>query len=79
MLTYLSEMEEELMRDIMKANKGGLPHICSHEWQFNLSSIYFTVNNTSPVSKSGKKDSIASRQFTSTFIIISTPNDETNL
>lgn len=51
--TYLPVKEmEKLMRDTTKSDKGSLPHICSLDWEFNLSSIYVDVD-TPLVSKIG--------------------------
>lgn len=37
-------MVEKLMKDTVKADKSSLPHICSVDWEFNLSSIYVEVD-----------------------------------
>lgn len=37
-------MVEKLMKDTVKADKSSLPHICSLDWEFNLSSIYVEVD-----------------------------------
>ncbi|XP_023904487.1 uncharacterized protein LOC112016195 [Quercus suber] len=40
----LKEMVEKLMRDTVKADESKLPHICSLDWEFNLSSIFVEVD-----------------------------------
>ncbi|XP_030519969.2 transport and Golgi organization 2 homolog [Rhodamnia argentea] len=40
----VKEMVEKLMEDTVKADKSSLPHICSPDWEFNLSSIYVEVD-----------------------------------
>ncbi|XP_039170549.1 transport and Golgi organization 2 homolog [Eucalyptus grandis] len=40
----VNEMVEKLMKDTVKADKSSLPHICSLDWEFNLSSIYVEVD-----------------------------------
>lgn len=38
------EMVEKLMKDTEKAKVEELPHICSPEWEYNLSSIFVQVD-----------------------------------
>uniref|UniRef100_A0A5B6YTA6 Transport and Golgi organization 2 homolog n=1 Tax=Davidia involucrata TaxID=16924 RepID=A0A5B6YTA6_DAVIN len=40
----VNEMVEKLMRDTVKADESRLPHICSLDWEFNLSSIFVEVD-----------------------------------
>ncbi|KAF8026321.1 hypothetical protein BT93_F2955 [Corymbia citriodora subsp. variegata] len=40
----VNEIVEKLMKDTVKADKSSLPHICSLDWEFNLSSIYVEVD-----------------------------------
>lgn len=40
----VKEMVEKLMRDQTKADESKLPHICSLDWEFNLSSIFVEVD-----------------------------------
>lgn len=40
----IKEMVGRLMRDTVKADESKLPHICSLDWEFNLSSIFVEVD-----------------------------------
>lgn len=41
----MEEMAEKLMKDTKKAgDKSKLPHICSLDWEYNLSSIFVEVD-----------------------------------
>ncbi|KAB1203531.1 hypothetical protein CJ030_MR8G015354 [Morella rubra] len=40
----VKEMVGKLMRDTVKADESKLPHICSLDWEFNLSSIFVEVD-----------------------------------
>jgi len=39
----VKEVIEKVMKDRVKADKSVLPHICSLDWEFNLSSIFVEV------------------------------------
>lgn len=40
----MKEMVEKLMQDSVKADKSGLPGICSLDWEFDLSSVFVEVD-----------------------------------
>lgn len=40
----VKDMLKKLMRDTVKADESKLPHICSLDWEFNLSSIFVEVD-----------------------------------
>jgi uncharacterized protein with NRDE domain len=40
----MKEMVGRLMRDTVKAEESKLPRICSHDWEFSLSSIFVEVD-----------------------------------
>lgn len=39
----VKEVTQKLMKDTVKADENMLPHICSLDWEFNLSSIFVEV------------------------------------
>ncbi|KAF8377448.1 hypothetical protein HHK36_030825 [Tetracentron sinense] len=53
----IKEMVEKLMRDTVKADKNRLPHICSPEWEFELSSIF--VEADTPLGSYGTRSTAA--------------------
>lgn len=53
----VKEMVEKLMRDRTKADESKLPHICSLDWEFNLSSIFVEVDT--PLGRYGTRSTDA--------------------
>ncbi|KAI3465450.1 hypothetical protein Pfo_022113 [Paulownia fortunei] len=53
----VKEMVEKLMRDTVKADESKLPHICSPDWEFNLSSIFVQVDT--PLGRFGTRSTAA--------------------
>ncbi|KAK2988229.1 hypothetical protein RJ640_020711 [Escallonia rubra] len=53
----VKDMVHKLMRDTVKADENELPHICSLEWEFNLSSIFVEVDT--PLGRYGTRSTIA--------------------
>ncbi|KAA8537402.1 hypothetical protein F0562_026912 [Nyssa sinensis] len=53
----VKEMVEKLMRDTVKADESTLPHICSLDWEFNLSSIFVEIDT--PLGRYGTRSTAA--------------------
>ncbi|KAK7275749.1 hypothetical protein RIF29_16871 [Crotalaria pallida] len=53
----VKEITEKLMKDKVKAKKSSLPHICSYDWEFNLSSVFVEVDT--PLGLYGTRSSAA--------------------
>ncbi|XP_061345934.1 uncharacterized protein LOC133291648 [Gastrolobium bilobum] len=53
----VKEVIKKLMKDTVKADESALPHICSLDWEFNLSSIFVEVET--PLGLYGTRSSAA--------------------
>ncbi|KZV40850.1 transport and Golgi organization 2 [Dorcoceras hygrometricum] len=53
----VADIVKKLMNDTMKADESKLPHICSLEWELNLSSIFVEIDT--PLGKYGTRSTAA--------------------